>query len=164
MTALTRRELPREVKKKGKHTHKLERHCVVPAWVYFVGSFYFILTAKAKQTEITTTKMWCLNWEERSVVPLFCLFVLKTSLAAESTCLSEYKRCLRGNISEVLCWWLTDKHRGWNCNSVQWGRGRRRWRKKKTNRGTWVMCKRRREKGVSKLREWEDKKKLIYIL
>lgn len=40
---------------------------------------------------------------ERSVVPLFCLFVLKTNLAAESARLSEYKRCLRGNVSEVLC-------------------------------------------------------------
>lgn len=118
---------------KRKHTPELGRQCctclcVFHCFFFFSYYFHFILTAKAKQTEITTTKQKKtrrLNWEERSVVPLFCLFVLKTSLAAESARLSEYKRCLRGNVSEVLCWWLTGKHQGWDCNSVQWVRGRR---------------------------------------
>lgn len=129
-----------------------------------VGSFHFILTAKVKQTEITTTEIWCLNWEERSVVPLFCLFVLKTSLAAESTSLSEYKRCLRGNISEVLCWWLTV----WQTSGVKLQL--RSVRKKKVlgekKQCTWVMCKRkgREKKGILKTEEVRGQKKLIYIL
>lgn len=63
-----------------------------------------------------------------------CLF-WRPALAAECACLSEYKRCLRGNLSEVLCWWLTAKHQGWDCNSIQRARGRQEkktvWKKKK---------------------------------
>ena len=100
MTALTHRELPgKEEREKKKNTGWKGRALYLSGCIS-IGSSHFFLTAKARQAEITTTENMM---SERSVVPLFCLFVLKTSLAAESTTLSEYKRCLRGNISEVLC-------------------------------------------------------------
>lgn len=83
-----------------------------------VCSFHCVLTAKARQTEITTTEIRCLNWEKRDL--LFhcsvCLF-WRPVWQRKSTFLSEYKRCLRGNISEVLCWWLTAwQTSGWSCD------------------------------------------------
>lgn len=76
-----------------KKKHKLERQSVVPVWLYFhwFFSFYFNSKSEADRDHHNRNMM-----SERSVVPLFCLFVLKTSLAVESTTLSEYKRCLRG--------------------------------------------------------------------
>ena len=100
----------KDKKKKKKHTTQPGKaECVVPVWVCFrwFFSFYFNSRKRGRQR---SPQQKCDVWtaeRERAVVPLFCLFVLKTGLAAESTSLSEYKRCLRGNISEVLCWWLT---------------------------------------------------------
>ena len=151
--------------KKNTYTHRSWKDIVLYlSGCISVGSFHFILTAKARQTEITTTEIWCLNWEERSVVPLFCLFVLKTGLAAESTSLSEYKRCLRGNISEVLCWWLTV----WQTSGVKLQlRSVRKKKRMKEKKNTWVMCKRKRGGKKRGFKNWgseRTKKKLIYIL
>lgn len=100
MTGLTRRELPGE-KITGEAAALYLSRCVS------AGSFHFILTAKARQTEISPTenRMSELRRETCCSIVVFVWF-LKTGLAAASASLSEYKRCLRGNISEVLCWWL----------------------------------------------------------
>lgn len=169
---MTASELPREVRE---NTHQSWEDSVVPVCVFFIASlflllFLFYFNGKSEaDRDHHNKKTRRLNWEERSVVPLFCLFVLKTSLAAESARLSEYKRCLRGNVSEVLCWWLTDKHQGWDCNSVQWVRGRRE--KKmfekiciKKIHGCLSNAEKRRWKGGGLNQGSERTKKLIYIL
>lgn len=47
MTALTHGELPGEGGEK-KTTHKLERHSVVPVWVYFRWFFSFYFNSKSE--------------------------------------------------------------------------------------------------------------------
>lgn len=73
---MTASELSREVRE---NTHKSREDSVVPVCVFFIGSFslffyYYILTAKAKQTEITTTETQCLNWR-REICCSIVLFV-----------------------------------------------------------------------------------------
>lgn len=74
MTALTRRELPREVKKKRENTHKPERHCVVPVCMHFVGSFYFNSKSEADRDHHNRNVMSELRREICCSIVLFVCF------------------------------------------------------------------------------------------
>lgn len=76
------------------------------AWIP-ATPFYLTLTANVRQTQIVCTT----EAEISTFVLLLCLFVSEADVAAgkkkKTLAFQENKRCLRGNISEVLCWWLS---------------------------------------------------------